>query len=96
MKILLKHKGYGCWAFDWLVTKDELKKFFIQKLKAYLYDASECKYVKKFLKEHPEMKLIYIGSEDLGYLEEINESVSNIINKSIKYGFKIVVMEEIE
>lgn len=72
-------------AFDVLVKKEYEKEF--EKYKEDFYSI-DCSYVEEFLKENPDY--IYLGSEDLGHYEPINEYLKSVIKELRKAGFEII------
>jgi len=76
-------------SYDILVRRFSRK---LQKeLESMLYQV-DCPVVPRYLRRHPFYK--YVGSEDTGHVDFINESVGRLIGKLEKNGFKTIVVED--
>ena len=93
-RIILKHpNGWGQASFDWLVKKEAIIPIKVWDKINTLYQVN-CRYVKKFLKEHPEYE--YLGSEDLDHAPEVNRGIMDFVKECEKSGFEIVEMESLD
>ena len=91
-KVILVHPGAMLsTCYDILVAKDLESKY--SWIKEETYQVEECPYLQRWLKNHP--GYVYLGSEDLAHIPEVNAAVEDLIDRLLKDGFcQILVTNE--
>ena len=84
-KVILRHETWNNSAYDILVKKSLLEKYYYLKEEGYSCD---CDIAQNFIKKNPDF--VHLCSDDLNHIESMNGYVKKWIKGLQELGFKIV------